>query len=124
MYALFLRANIVAIFALFLGLVYPLNDQYCFRSAYDFQSKRIRCSELNEQIKGQGRFGGRIVSVEIAVADKTAYLEFADGSKHEFLLRDYEHGVEAVTHTCIELDTPVSTRTSCPRLWLYWILPW
>lgn len=123
MFTLSSRANIVAIFVLFLGLVYPLNDPYCFRSAYDFQCKRICCSELIEQIKDQGLRGMKIVNVDIAVADKTVYLEFADGSVSEFLVRNFDHGMEAVIHTCIESNTPVSTRSPCPRPWLYWIIP-
>jgi hypothetical protein len=121
MYTLSSRANIVAIFVLFLGLVYPLNDPYCFRSAYDFQCKRICCSELIEQIKYQDLSGIKILNVDIGVADKTVHLKFSDGSKNEFIVRDYDQDIEAVLHACVDSDTPVFTMTPCPRPWFYWL---
>ncbi len=121
MYTLFSRANIVAIFALIVALVYPLTDSYLFYSAYDINCKRISCLELIKQVKGQVLGGRRIVGVTIEVIEKTVHLKFSDGSKNEFLVRDYDQDIEAVLHACVDSDTPVFTMTPCPRPWFYWI---
>lgn len=121
MYTLFFRANSVAIFALILGLAYPLADSYCFHSAYDINCRRVSCFELIKQVKGQRSDGRRIVGVTIEVIEKTVHMKFSDGSKNEFLVRDYDQEIEAVLHACVDSDTPVFTMTPCPRPWFYWI---
>lgn len=121
MYTLLLRANRFAVFALVLGLAYPLTNSYSFHSAYDINCKRISSFELIKQVKDQGSCGRRIVSVTIEVIEKTVHLKFSDGSKKDFLVLNYDQDMEAVLHACLDSNTPVFTMTSCPRPWFYWI---